>query len=289
MDKTKETKETKENIKNKNILVLSGGSMRGIAHIGVLKALENLNILENIKTFAATSVGAMISVLYLVGYTPDELIEFIYSIDFKLFSNINVDNLSNFGMDDGEKMMYVFKKMFEVKNVNKNITFSELFQKTNIKLIITAVCINDKKLHYVSHETYPNMNVLTGLRMTISVPFLFTPVKYESKLFIDGGIMNNYPINLFYNNLENVIGVYLNESHEVGANINNIESFITNMIECIFEGMSCASIGNCASQTINLILPQSEIFSMSMNLEEKKKLYNIGYNECIRHIRENRA
>lgn len=274
----------KENIKNKNILVLSGGSMRGIAHIGVLKALEELNVLENIKTFAATSVGVMISVLYLVGYTPDELREFIYSIDFKLFSNINMDNLSNFGMDDGEKMMYVFKKMFEVKNVNKNITFSELFQKTNIKLIITAVCINDKKLHYISHETYPNMNVLTGLRMTVSVPFLFTPVKYESKLFIDGGIMNNYPINLFYNNLENVIGVYLNESHEIGTNINNIESFITSMIECIFEGMSHASIGNCTSQTINLILPQSEIFSMSMNLEEKKKLYNIGYNECIRHM-----
>jgi NTE family protein len=103
------------------------------------------------------------------------------------------------------------------------------------------------------------MHVLTGLRMTISVPFMFTPVKYESKFYVDGGIMNNYPINLFYNNLENVIGVYLSESREIGVNINNIEAFITNMIECIFEGMSKVSIGNCTSQTMNIILPQSEI------------------------------
>ena len=73
---------------------------------------------------------------------------------------------------------------------------------TNIKLIITSVCLNDKQVYYLSHTSFPDMPVILGVRMTTSFPFWFVPVKYNGKFFVDGGCIDNYPIQLFSNNLD---------------------------------------------------------------------------------------
>jgi NTE family protein len=288
--KSKRDKENNEDNKNNNLsgintLVLSGGSLKGISYIGVFKALNEYNILKNIKTFAGTSIGGIIAVLYVIGYTSDELSEFINLIDFEIFRNINIEHfLKDYGLDNGKQILFVFEKMFKVKNINKNITFIELYQKTGINLVLTGVCINDKKLHYISHESFPDMQVLTGLRITSSIPFLFTPVKYNEKLFIDGGIMNNYPINKFNDKLDEVIGVYLNESYDIVENINNLESYFGNTLECIFAGISSALVDNYKDQTIKLILPRFNILDFRLSIEDKENLYKVGYEETIKFL-----
>jgi predicted acylesterase/phospholipase RssA len=67
----------------KTTVVLSGGGIKGIAHIGALKALEEKQILKNIKVFAGTSIGGMIAALYIIGYTPDEMYNFIELFNIK--------------------------------------------------------------------------------------------------------------------------------------------------------------------------------------------------------------
>jgi NTE family protein len=286
ISKVKETEE-KNDYKSNNIntLVLSGGSLKGISYIGVLRALDDNNILKNIKTFAGTSIGGIMSVLHTIGYTPDELTDFINLIDLEIFRNININHfLEDYGIDNGKKLLFVFEKIFEAKNINKKITFIELFQKTGINLILTGVCINDKKLHYISHNTFPDMQVLIGLRITSSVPFLFTPVKYDNKLFIDGGIMNNYPINIFNDRLDEVLGVYLNESYDSVNNINNLESYLENTLECIFEGITSALISNYQNQTVKLVLPKFNILVAALSIEDKENLYTIGYTETMKFL-----
>lgn len=265
-------------------LVLSGGSFKGVAHIGALKALEDNNILQNIKTIAGSSIGAIIGLLYIIGYSPDELDEFIKMIDLKIFRNIDIENmLDKFGLDDGEKITFVFEKMLQTKNIDTNITFAELYEKTKINFIITGVCVNDKKLYYISHETFPNMKILIGLRITSSVPFYFVPVLYDKKLFIDGGVMNNYPIDIFTSK-KNVIGVYLDEVCETNENVDNLETFISGTIDCIFRGVSQSLTKHYEKQTINLILPKFNIFASTVTEEEKKKLYDIGYVETAKYL-----
>ena len=95
-----------------------------------------------------------------------------------------------------------------------------------------------------------------------------------------------YPINLFHENLSDVLGVYLNESYEPENDINNLESFLKNTLECIFEGVATTLIGNCKSQTIKLNLSQLNILTSVLSVTEKQELYTIGYNETIQFIRE---
>ena len=123
-------------------LVFSGGGVKGYSFIGCLRALEELKILGNIEAISATSVGALFSILYIIGYDSKELEQ--------IFTNINIDNLQNFeilnfknnyGFDNGENMMKFLKVLFIEKGFDINITFLELYQKTKIKFIVTGTYI----------------------------------------------------------------------------------------------------------------------------------------------------
>lgn len=272
-------------INKKEILVLSGGSLKGIAHIGVLKALEEKNILNDIKIFAGTSIGGIISALCVIGYSPDELSEIVNSLNFDLMRDVNIDSLfEKYGVDNGKKINIVFEELFKAKNINPDITFLDLFEKTGKEIIMTSVCVNDKKIIYISHKTFPNMKVIIGMRMTSCVPFWFVPIKYENKLYVDGAVMNNYPINIFKKDKKKVLGVYLNEIRNSLDNINNIEMYLFGTMECIFEGINNILIKDYKKQTINLILPKKNMFELNISIEDKKIMANFGYEETIKFL-----
>ena len=69
--------------KNKSVLIMSGGGVRGIAHIGAIKALQDIDMLKYIKTICGTSVGALIGFLHNIGYSPDELYKFSIMLGFE--------------------------------------------------------------------------------------------------------------------------------------------------------------------------------------------------------------
>lgn len=270
-----------------NILILSGGGLKGIAHVGVLKALEEKNILKNIKFIAGTSIGGLIGCFHIIGYTPDELKELIANIDLKLIlnQNLKLNNLiQKFGIDDGVRFEYVLIELFKSKNINENITMLELYQQTNIELTLTTVCVNDTKLYYINHKTFPNLKVLTALQMTSAIPFFFTPVQYQNKLYIDGGIMNNYPINYYKKYKKHIIGVYLNYAKNEIANIYNIETFLFNTLDCVCEGVCIGLTEKYKKQTIILTLLPISILNFNIDDTIKENLYNQGYNLTIAYL-----
>ena len=274
---------TKKKDNKKNILVMSGGGIKGIGHIGALKALQDLNYLSNINIIAGTSIGALLGFMLVIGYKPDELFNFIMIFDIqKIFSIVPANIFKYYGLDNGDNIMLVISKLIIAKKLDPEITFIELYKKTLIKLIITSSCINDKKIYYFSHETYPNMQVLKAIRMSISIPIYFAPVTYENQIYIDGGCIDNYPIQLFNNDLDNVIGLYVSANYSYTQNINNIEDFLTNMIQCLFEGVVCNSLKGFEKQSIKININNSKIgeFNSEFTNEDKKTMYDIGY-KCV--------
>ena len=262
----------------KTILVLSGGGIKGISHIGALKALDEKNMLKNIKVIAGTSVGGIIAGLFLAGYTPDELYKFIELFDTTKLRSLNhSDFFVKFGLDNGTRFTFVLEKMFEAKNIPVDITFKDFFKLTQIKLILTAVCMNDNEVYYLSHLTFPNMPVLLGMRITSSIPFWFIPVEYKGKLYIDGGCIDNYPIQLFSKELDNVIGIYLSENKSFKKTIVNVEEFFFSLLHCFFEGVACNSVKGFEKQTIKIELPRISIVNLNITAKVKRELFDCGY------------
>lgn len=263
-------------------LILSGGGVKGIAHLGALKALQELRLLQHIETFAGTSVGALISVLLSIGYSPDELYKFISMMDLNKMKELSFGNLLKlFGLDDGKRMDIVMEKLFKAKGINSNITFVQLYEKTKKTLIITASCLNDKRAYYFSHTNSPNMEVLIAIRMSISIPIYFVPVKYKGKMFVDGGCIDNFPIQLFNHCLDDVIALYLSDVRDHTEDITNIEDLLLHIIECLLEGVTCNSLKNYDKYIINISLKKISMVDFRIDQETKQKLFDIGYTSVM--------
>ena len=99
-------------------LVFAGGGFKGIAYIGVLRYLESSGLLEDIKTFSGTSIGALISLLIVLGYTSKELTNLICKLDIDKIKDIRAKKFfTNFGIDSGVKIVYLLKLKIYTKDI----------------------------------------------------------------------------------------------------------------------------------------------------------------------------
>ncbi len=155
-------------------IVLGGGAARGYAHIGILKAFYENNIIPDY--IAGTSMGAIIAALISIGMTPHEIEEKTKYI--KLIDMFDI-KLSKAGLIPGDKAIQALKKLIGYK----------LIEKTKIPLRICAVDIERSKKVF-----FKEGRIINAVRASISVPGIFTPFKYKNSLYIDGGVMSNLPI-----------------------------------------------------------------------------------------------
>ena len=189
-------------------LALSGGGIRGIAHAGVLRALEENNI--TIDVIGGTSSGGIISSLYAMGYSP----YYIYII-FKRYAKeivqINPNNIvsgvAHFimgkkvdfaGLKSGESLENIYEKLGLKKGVK------EIGEIKKMPIVIPAVNICDGK-EYVFTNRVPddvedksiyitNIPIGRAIRATSSFPGIFIPCNFERYSFLDGGVLDNVPV-----------------------------------------------------------------------------------------------
>lgn len=270
---------------DKKYIVLSGGGIRGIAHIGALYALEKLDVLKHITHFAGTSVGSLIIGLYVIGYTPIELYEFIKVFNFKEVKHIDINNIPNFGLDTGSKMEYVIKRLIVNKGLNENITLQELYNITKKHLIFTTVCINTIQACYISHEEYPQMELSKVIMMSLAIPIIFCPIIYENNMYVDGGCLDNFPICVFQNNIKETIGIIIIDSTD-RVEINDFETYLFRVVKCIGHGLhgSYKLHKHYINSTIEINANFVDSTDFDIENSVKDELFLIGYDAIVNNL-----
>ena len=145
-----------------------------------MKALEEYDLIKNVKTYTGTSSGGIFCLLLNLGYNYNELEDLCLKLDFSQFKDISSETILSFtddyGIDSGKKLLNLIKILIKKKVTNSDITFLELFEKTNKKLTITGTCVNKKCLEYFNYETRPNMRIIDAVRITFSIPLVYNAV-----------------------------------------------------------------------------------------------------------------
>ena len=268
----------------KTKLVLSGGGVKGIAHVGALYALDKLDILNNITEFAGTSVGSLVLALYVIGYKSLEMYEFIKAFNFNELKNMDINNIYLYGLDTGTKLEYVIKRLITNKKFNDNITLQELYNITKKNIIFTTVCVNNMNICYVSHEKYPTLELVKAIMMSLSIPLIFCPIKYENDMYVDGGCLNNFPINLFKNNLDNTIGVLIIDSNE-RIEINDFETYMFRVLKCVARGLATGGIhSNYEKHTVEINIEFINSIDFDIDDSTKDKLFLIGFDTVMNNL-----
>ncbi len=192
-------------------LVLSGGGAKGLAHIGLIKVLEDHEI--PIDYVAGTSIGAIIAGLYASGYSPDEMLDLFNSDEFKLWSTgrINKESLYYFKRKDEDPdwiKLDLTKRKDRIKLLlplslvperQMDFAFMQLMAQT------TAACKSDfdqllVPFRCVSTDIYNNKAIIhregdlgEAIRASMTFPLVYKPIEKDGLLLFDGGIVDNFP------------------------------------------------------------------------------------------------
>lgn len=192
-------------------LCLSGGGLRGITQLLLIDSLEqnDILVLKKIKKFVGTSAGAIISFLYVLNYSTKNIIKILTkTLDNYNQNNIDLNNLEKYyGIDNGEYFIKTFTKLLYLKLRVTDITFKQLYKITGKKLLIIGYNLTKNKEVVFSYKTTPNLSVLVGLKISCTIPLYFYPYKIKNDIFLDGGLINNFPIK--YCNLSYTLGTYI--------------------------------------------------------------------------------
>lgn len=187
-------------------LSLSGGGVKGAAHIGVLKALEENNV--QIEYIGGTSSGSIVATLYAAGFTPDEIYVIfkkyckkIKYIEWKnvlklLCGLITTGRIKIDGLNSGKSIYKLISKVCSNKNINyiSDIKFPLVIPSVNMNTG-EVICFTSKEIRGFSDNTIFNSNVPIGeaVQASCSFPIVFSPCNYKNAKLLDGGIRENSP------------------------------------------------------------------------------------------------
>ncbi|RMF02805.1 MAG: phospholipase [Bacteroidetes bacterium] len=245
-------------------LVLSGGGVRGVAHAGVLKALEENGIRPT--QLSGSSAGAMVSALYAAGYTPEDIHRFFRE-------NASIFRWQHFargkpGFLDAEK----YTKMFEPWLHDH--TFETLSKK--IHICVTDVLAGKIRFFSSGELIYP-------LLASAAVPGVFTPVEIDDVWYIDGGTMNNFPVEPLLGRCDILLGSFVSpkkkmEKHELNTTL----KLISRANDLSFLAASQVKFGLCDFVFIPYELWRFGTFD-SKKVDE---IYRIGYEWALQKMLE---
>lgn len=167
-------------------IVLSGGGIRGIAHLGVLKALKEKKI--PIHQITGTSAGAIAGALFANGIDPYDALNI-----FKKTQLLRLFRLA-IGRPALLKLESTFPLFLDYLPHNS-------FEKLKIPLTVTATNFNTGKLTYFSSGT-----LIDKVMASSCIPGIFNPIEIEGDFYVDGGVLNNFPLEPLQNNCDYIIG-----------------------------------------------------------------------------------
>lgn len=190
-------------------LVFEGGGVKGIAYIGALEVLQEEKIFPKIKRVAGTSAGAIMAVLIGLGYTPSEIKEIMWCLNFKNFMDdswgIIQDTkrlIEKFGWYKGDFFRNWIGDLIKAKTGNSESTFADLAAMKgenkflDISLIGTNLSTGFSEIFSAEHT--PRVCIADAARISMSIPLFFAAKRnFRNDVYVDGGMLNNYPVKVF--------------------------------------------------------------------------------------------
>lgn len=186
-------------------LVFEGGGVLGLAYIGALEILEEKDILKDIKRIGGASAGAINALLLSLGYTNSELKDILIKLDFNNFLDdswgIVRDSkrlVEKFGWYKGNYFRNWVRDLIEAKTGNKHSTFKDLKDQGYKELFLMGSNLSTGYSEIFSHEHTPTTRVADAVRISMSIPLFFQAMRdFRQDVFVDGGLLDNYPVKLF--------------------------------------------------------------------------------------------
>ena len=280
---------------NKNDLkyacLFGGGAIRGMAHIGVVRALNEMGV--GLGTLAGSSVGAIVAAALAVGYSDEELEKIFLDVDFELFRDINFSK--SLALSKGDIFLDWMREIIETKfygvtyskGKNKPVTFADI--EKNCVIIttdLTNFCCKE-----FSRITTPDFEIAEAVRISACMPGLMKAIEVGDVTLVDGDLQKSWPMWKLCETLskldENVLEIRL-EGTPCGDLTNPI-SFINSVYSCITSVASEFVVNLYERDETHdcLVVNTGDVVIVNFQMKEaeRKALIEDGYNQTIAYFK----
>ncbi len=240
-------------------IALSGGGARGVAHLGVLKALEEKGV--NIATVSGTSAGSIVGAMYAYGYSPDAIFDILMKTSFlkKMRPALVMTGLLNI-----EKLRKFFLEYLPENN----------FGVLKKKLVIAATEVNKGQITYFSEG-----ELITPILASCCVPVLFNPVKCRGGLYVDGGLLDNLPVAPIKSSVDFMIGSHSNPIDD-NFNAKNAKVVIERSLLMAISGSTEIKKSLC-----DLVIEPDMLKKYAgSEVKKAKEIFDVGYDYTIENF-----
>ncbi|MDL2277060.1 patatin-like phospholipase family protein [Parabacteroides sp. OttesenSCG-928-G07] len=245
-------------------VALSGGGVRGFAHVGALKAMNERGLYPEV--ISGTSAGSLAGVFYADGYTPDEIYDLFKKISFRDVANVS------FFLKEG---------LFETKGIAvflKKYLRAKRFEELKIPFYAVASDIEQGKSH-----VFDKGDLIPAVIASCTVPIVFTPVEIDKRHYVDGGLFMNFPVSVIRKRCHTVIGV--NVSPVTTMPYDKSFSYIIERTMSYMVGANTTE-----EQRLCDYLIESKQISQYQTFDFKhiEKIYHIGYDMASVYLDANK-
>jgi NTE family protein len=240
-------------------LVLSGGGVRGMAHIGVIKAMQEFGVEATVV--AGSSVGALVGALYASDMSVVDMLKFFK--ETPLFK-YNYFAVAKPGLINTERFIDAFKGYFP----------EDSFEALKKELHVVATNLELGEEVFISKG-----ELIKPLLASAALPPVFSPIEYNGALHADGGIMNNFPSEPLLSKVEFIIGSNVSVVSKLEKkHLNNSFQLTSRVTGLMIYAINREKINNC-----NLIIEPQELEHIGI-LDRRgiEKAYAIGYETAVR-------
>lgn len=248
-------------------IVLSGGGSRGLVHAGVLQALAEAGIEPG--CVAGTSSGALVGALWAAGCGPGRVLEF-----FETASPFRISRLAPLrkpGWIDTEKLEADFRAFFP----------EDSFEALGRRLFVTATDLAAARL-----EIFSSGRLIRPLLASCSIPMLFTPTAIDGRMYADGGILDNFPVEPLLGLCDVLLGVYASPLAESGED--DLRSSLAISQRAFEVGMFHAS--KRKFHQVDLLLAPAELRRYALfDLRRHREILELGHAAALARLDEIRA
>lgn len=241
-------------------IVLSGGGARGFAHAGALKALNEQGIYPEV--LSGVSAGALAGTLYADGYKPDEILDIFLHIDlFKLlkFTGFRLGLLQPDGL----------------RKVLENTLRAKKFEELKMPMVIGCTDIDLAETTYFSEG-----KILDALIASMAFPFLIKPQTIHGHQYVDGGLMNNLPVQPLVGRCERIIGIHVNPLHSAQS-LKGTRNYFDHVIHLGLRANMLPHIGLC-----DMFIEPPDLGNYHLlKISSAKEIFQMGYDFTSKHLK----
>jgi predicted acylesterase/phospholipase RssA len=192
------------------VLVIGPGGIKGLKILGFLSPLEDAGLLEYVDTYCGVSVGAVISLLLICGYSVREIVGEAVNLDmFRDIGSLDINAIiDNKGFISNEHFRSILTQLI-INKFGNVPTLYGLYMMTGKSYIAVTFNVTDEVCVMMNPFTHPNLSCVDATLFSMNIPFVFYQLIYKGKTYVDGLLGNPYPINYFDDGNTKILGIYV--------------------------------------------------------------------------------